>query len=81
MKLTYSDTVQICAAILIQAVEDYRELLHKELPAVKDKNGGGFSLDEIESFFEGDWCELIIQDGLRLRSMTGSDFIKAAYTL
>lgn len=78
MNLSAEDAVQIFAAIILQAVDDYRSLIKKKKSSAKDKNSGAYSLKEIEQFFLSEWGEAIIQDGLRLSLMTGSDFLRAA---
>lgn len=78
MRVNPDEAVQIFAAIITQAVDDYRRLLKKKKSSAKSKDSGAYSLKEIEEFFLGEWGEAIIQDGLRLSAMNGSDFLKAA---
>ena len=78
MRVNPDEAVRIFTAIILKAVDDYRSLLKKKKSSVVSKDGGAYSLKEIEDFFLGEWGEAIIQDGLRLSAMSGSDFLKAA---
>ena len=77
-RLTYIDTVLLCAAIVEQAVDDYKTLRKKKKAEVKNKDEGVYGISEIEDFFLSEWADAIIHDGLRLKRMNGADFIKAA---
>lgn len=77
-RLTYVDTVLLCAAIIEQAVDDYKTLRKKKKAEVKNKDEGDYGISEIEDFFLGEWGDAIIHDGLRLKMLDGADFIKAA---
>lgn len=84
-RLTKKDVQELCSAIIIQAVNDYRDLIDREkktgiaVDKVESKDSGTYGKEEIEEFFLGEWGETIIRDGFNL-NMSGSDFLRAAKT-
>lgn len=78
MSLTDDEVILLTCEILRQAVDDYRLLHRRGLTYKKEKSAGEYSTEEIEEFFNGEWAELMIHDGLRYRKLNGSDFLRAA---
>ena len=78
MKLDTKDCINLCHAIITQAVDDYRYLVNRNIESGGNCDVGHFSKSELESFFKSDYCDGIIQDIIGLRRMTGMDFLKAA---
>lgn len=69
---TYS-AKELAEAVLVQAIEDWKELEEKGKTYISHKADGSFSLQEIEAFFNSRWCEIILES-LRIK-MSGQDFI------
>lgn len=78
MKLDHESTVLLTGAILKQAVDDYRMLISTGRECIQSRNSGDISRTEIEKFFETEWSESLIQDGLSYHCLCGSDLLKAA---
>lgn len=82
-RLTRKDVELLCEAIIVQAVDDYKDIRMREkksgtaVDEVKDKNSGTYGKQEITDFFLSKWGESIIQDGLHMEK-SGSDFLRAA---
>lgn len=49
------------AAIIMRAVEDYRDLKKQKKWKVKTKDEGTYSIGEIEKFFQNKWCADILR--------------------
>ena len=77
MKLMKDEVVELSGAIVKQAVDDYRELKRRNRTSGGNRNVGRFSLEEVEEFFQSEYCEALIQDGLKF-GLTGLDFLRAA---
>lgn len=58
--------------IFIQAIVDYRNLSNKTYRK-KSKSAGACNIEEIEKFFNGNWCQDLL-DGLNIK-MTGQDIL------
>lgn len=43
--------------IVLCAVEDYRDLKKRKVESRNVKGKDHYSINEIESFFKGDWCD------------------------
>lgn len=71
------ETKEILCAVIRQAVSDYASLCRRGIESATEKNYT-YGKEEIEDFFNGTWGEWIIQDGLHMRRMNGSDFLNAA---
>lgn len=71
------ETTEILCAVVRQAVNDYASLYRRGIESATEKNYT-YSREEIEDFFNGTWGEWIIRDGLRMKRMSGSDFLNAA---
>ena len=80
VRLFNDEAAEIGAAILKQAVEDYRLLLARGVDGICTSSAGNFSRREIEEFFRSDLCDTVISVGLGLRRMTGPEFLKRAAT-
>lgn len=78
MKLYDDEAADIMSAILVQAVEDYRELTRLHLSRSIDRHGGQYSIEELEQFFAGEFCEWMLQTGLGLHKTEGADLLRAA---
>lgn len=55
---------ELASAIVIQAAKDWRELKARGV-AGREKvivAGSSMFMDEVESFFNGDWCQLLCGD-------------------
>ena len=48
---------ELCEAIFMQAVNDYRELRRAGTPIIKTKDEGTYSIGELEMFFRGKWAK------------------------
>lgn len=51
----------LCTAILIQAVKDYQDLNNRGITSRNDKKSGSYSKNEIARFFNGSWCEFLLE--------------------
>ena len=50
----------LCEAIITLACEDYMSLMEKEEKWTGTRQSGCFSVDEIEQFLCGNWCECLL---------------------
>ena len=69
--------LELAAAIVKLAVEDYRSLKNKNIEVDGDRHVGVYSRSEIEKFFQGEFCASILHDGLK-SDLIGMDFLLAA---
>ena len=76
MKLTRDEACLLCVSIMEQAVRDYLFLItnHKESAI---ENRLRYSLEEIREFFNGEWCEWMVEDALHFRRLRGTEILKA----
>ena len=49
------------AAIIMKAVEDYRDLKKQKKWKIKTKDEGTYSIGEIEKFLQNKWCSDILK--------------------
>lgn len=64
-------------AIIMQAIEDYRDLKKKGIESRQTQDEGEYSFAELREFFASDWCRLILKDGLGVRSGSGLEILSA----
>ena len=76
-KLRDDKALILAAAIICQAVEDYRLLKETNSEDGGDRHYGRYSIREIEDFFQSDFCESILWCGFR-SELTGMEFLRAA---
>ena len=50
----------LALAIVVQAINDYRELEKREVNSVRTRREGTYSKREIEDFFESNWCDTLL---------------------
>ena len=77
MPLTKSDVFNLCLAIINTAADDFNDLRKRGVTGRHNpKTGDTYNLEEIEDFFNSEWADQLVQDGLGLRKMTGADIFK-----
>lgn len=76
-KLRDDKALILAAAIIYQAVEDYRLLKETNSEDGGDRHYGRYSIKEIEEFFQSDFCSDILWCGLKSK-LTGMEFLRAA---
>ena len=66
-----SEELLVCR-IFEQAIDDYKTLTEKNITMDKDSSGF-YSIKEIEKFFKGNWCGLLL--GMINSELTGRDVL------
>ena len=65
----------LCAKIILQAIEDYRTLKERGVNQIVTKEDA-YSIDEIEEFFRGDFCNDVIIDNILQVKTSGSEILR-----
>lgn len=52
---------EVCESVIMQAVEDYRELKRKGVEYINDRINGSYSIQELDAFFHSDWCNALLK--------------------
>lgn len=47
--------------IIIQAVEDFRDLCRRGVGEINNKDTGEYGIKELEEFFRSDWCRALLR--------------------
>ena len=76
MKIYNDEALDLAAAIVKLAVEDYRELKNAHKEKAGNKDVGYYSIKEIENFVKSPFCENILMSGLKI-DMTGMELLRA----
>ena len=78
MPLTKLDVFILCLAIINTAADDFNDLRERGVTSHHNPkiSGDTYNLEEIEDFFNSEWADQLVQDGLGLRKMTGADIFK-----
>ncbi len=68
----------IACSIIERAIEDYKHLKSNNIAENKIRGKGRYSLCEIEKFFNGEWCSLLLES--MNCSLTGRDILHKLQT-
>ena len=67
---------RLCEAIVLQAVEDYKDLIVRGKERHYRFGEGAYSRKEIEEFLLSDWGDSIIRGIPKIRMMSGREILR-----